>query len=329
MLIAENFKLIRQSLGLTQAVLANILEITTGMVKSYESGRAEPKKVVLDKLGVLVNISPKRIKEETLSYDALSINVKKVDLIGKIFELRNLRDELRDAENDRGLLMDFIRDTGAPGVSAQSVINGLRDAYNLLKFELLTYFQHEEKLLALVDSDFFSIAEAVQYELNREQQLFSVSQDEVQEDKIEPGQDIPSIVIKSISVLVKGQDVVRKYNELLSEIKQADISDAPKLQISLRRTTDRVMKATEKLIECGIVVQDPSEISEKSIERIVAMATRNKVSFFAKQETDIEEVRAIYETELQEKRNDIGHYIREIYKLKVELFKTKNSAINK
>lgn len=71
-LFGKNIKKIRSIRGLTQVQLAEMLEVSRGVVSSYEEGRAEPKIETIIKTAELFSISIDHLLKTTLTVNQLS-----------------------------------------------------------------------------------------------------------------------------------------------------------------------------------------------------------------------------------------------------------------
>lgn len=71
--IGENIKLIRQVWGLKQPQFAKLLDATTAMIKSYENGNAQPKKLVEEKLSELSGIKLEELRNSKISIKSIKM----------------------------------------------------------------------------------------------------------------------------------------------------------------------------------------------------------------------------------------------------------------
>ena len=96
--IAENIKSIRQVWGLTQPEFGKLVGATAAMIKSYENGNANPKKIVEETLSILTGFSIEELRNK-------NIGIKSIKPLKRDSDLTNYAPSTKIEMGDRVMIL--------------------------------------------------------------------------------------------------------------------------------------------------------------------------------------------------------------------------------
>lgn len=134
--IAENIKLIRQFWDLKQAEFAKLLGATTAMIKSYENGNAQPKRIVEETLSSLSGIKLEDLRNTKIGIKSIK-PLKDKNETGS-----NSPDSYQVSITDRAMIIVNRRELAklmskVYGKTLQEVLNELEENTTIQVNELL------------------------------------------------------------------------------------------------------------------------------------------------------------------------------------------------